>query len=80
MEPHAGSCRLQPACRRAQGDGLDFALDSAWTTGLDLLRLMPDQAFHDRHAGRSETQRLALDQDSGELDAVQQRLDNQAAV
>jgi hypothetical protein len=30
-------------------------------------------------AGRRETQRLALDQDSGQLDAVQQSLDNQAA-
>ena len=40
---------------------------------------MPDQAFADRHTSRCKTQRLALDQGSGELDAVQQRLVNQAA-
>jgi hypothetical protein len=46
----------------------------------NLFRLMSDQTFRDRHAGRRKTQRLALDQDSAELDAVQQSLDNQAAA
>ena len=40
---------------------------------------MPDQAFHYRHTGRCKTLRLALDQDTNKLDAVQQSLDNQAA-
>ena len=71
--------RLQPLGRLAQADGLNFTLDAPLTTGFKLLRLVPDQAFDDRHRGWSETQRLALDQRSSEFNAVQLRLNNQAA-
>ena len=71
--------RLQPACRRTQGNRLDFTLDTSWAARFDLLGLMPDQAFRDRYAGRRKAQGLALDQDPTELDAVQQSLENQAA-
>jgi len=29
--------RLQPACRRTQGNRLDFTLDSSWAARFDLL-------------------------------------------
>ena len=70
---------MQPLCRCTQGDGLDFAFDTPWAARFKLLGLMPDQAFHYRHTGRCKTLRLALDQDTNKLDAVQQSLDNQAA-
>ena len=65
LERCARRCRLQPLCRRAQGNGVDFALDAAWAARFKLLRLVPDQAFHYRHTGGREAQRLALDQDAG---------------
>jgi hypothetical protein len=70
----SGIRRLQPPGRFADTDRLDFAIDAPRFSGLDLLRLVPDHAFHHRHAGRSETQRLALDQGSREFDAVQRSL------
>ncbi len=75
----ARSRRLQPLRHAAQGNRLDFAFDAPPAAGFELFRLVPDQAFADRHAGRRETQRLALDQGSGQLDAIQRSLDNQAA-
>ena len=79
MNRHSRCCRLQPPRRLAQTDGLDFTLDAPRATRFDLLRLMPDHTFRYRHAGRGETQRFALDQDSGQFNAVQLSLDSQAA-
>ncbi len=74
---------LQPLGGRTQADGLDFTLDAPWTPRFHLFRPMPDHTFHDRHAGRGETQRFALNQGSGQFDrifrSIQQSLDNQAA-
>ena len=79
MEGSPRICRLQPLCRGTQSNGLDFTFDTSWTTRFELFGLVPDQTFHYRHTSRRKTQRLALDQDSSELDAVQQSLSNQAA-
>ena len=79
MNRHSRCCRLQPLRRLAQTNGLDFTLDAPRATRFDLLRLVPDHTFRHRHAGRGETQRFALDQDSGQFNAVQLSLNNQAA-
>jgi len=71
--------RLQPPGRLAQTNGLDFTLDAPWIACFDLLRLVPDHAFRYRHGSRGKTQYLALDQDSGQFNAVQLSLNNQAA-
>jgi len=79
LQPCPGTRGLQPACRFAESDRRQLTLDAAMAAGLELLRLVTDQALRDRYAGRGEAQRLALDQDSAELDPVQQRLGVQAA-
>ena len=71
--------RLKPSGRLAQTNGLDFTLDLPWVARFDLFRLVPDHAFRYWHGGRGETQHLALDQDSGEFNAVQLSLNTQAA-
>ena len=75
---------LQPLGGRAQADGMDFTLDAPWTPRFHLFRPMHDHTFHDRHAGRGETQRFALYQGSGQFDRIfrsmQQSLDNQASA
>lgn len=48
------------------------------TTCFDLFRLMPDHTFRYRHGGWGKTQRLALDQDTGDFNAIQLSLGNQA--
>ena len=70
---------LQPFGGFTQTDGLDFTFNPPWATGFDLFRLMSNDAFRNRHAGRGVTQRLALDQCSREFDAVQLSLGNQFA-
>ena len=79
MNFYSWSRRLQPSGRLAQSNGLDFTLDAPWVTRFDLFRLVPDHAFRYRHGSRGKTQYLALDQDSGEFNAVQLSLNNQAA-
>ena len=79
MHRHSRCRRLQPLGRLAQTDGLDFALDAPRTARFDLFRLMTDHALGDRHSGRGETQRTALDQDTGQFKLVQLSLNNQAA-
>ena len=79
MNRHSRCRRLQPLGRLAQTDGLDFALDAPRAARFDLFRLMPDHTLRYRHLGRSETQCAALDQDSGQFNAVQLSLNIQAA-
>ncbi len=63
--------RLQPLGRVAQSNRLDFAFDLARAPCFALLGCVTDHAFGDRDAGRGVTQRLALEQDAGEFNAVQ---------
>ena len=79
MNRHSRCRRLQPLGRLAQTDGLDFALDAPRATRFDLFRLMPDHTLRYRHLGRSEPQSAALDQNSGQFNAVQLSLNSQAA-
>ena len=79
MNLHSRCRRLQPLGRLAQADGLDFTFDAPGAPRFNLFRLVCYHAFRYRHGGRRETQRLALDQDSGEFDAVQLSLNYQAA-
>jgi hypothetical protein len=71
MNFYSWSHRLKPPGRLAQTNGLDFTLDAPWVTRFDLFRLVSDHAFRYRHGSRGKTQCLALDQDSGEFNAVQ---------
>jgi hypothetical protein len=36
MERSPRTCRLQPLCRRTQGNRLDFTLDTPWATRFEL--------------------------------------------
>ena len=55
------------------------ALDAPRAARFDLFRLMPDHTLRYRHLGRSEPQSAALDQNSGQFNAVQLSLNSQAA-
>ncbi len=67
---YSGTGFLQPAGCRSDGYRLDVAFDLSRVAGFDLFRVVGDQAFDDRYPGRSEAQRFAFDQRTGQLDAI----------
>ncbi len=63
--------RLKPAGGFAQGHNGDFHLHQAHCTAFGLRGAVLQPSFANRHSGRGIAQSLALDQLSGEFDAVQ---------